>query len=48
MSVELSTMVRPVPVPASAPRAGVREGRVRVLQVGPALDVRGGVSAVAA
>lgn len=46
MSAELSTMSRAVSVPASPPRAMAREGRVRVLQLGPALDVRGGISTV--
>jgi glycosyltransferase involved in cell wall biosynthesis len=46
MNADLSTMARPVTVPASPPRTAVREARVRVLQVGPALDVRGGISTV--
>lgn len=58
MSAEPNTVARPValpvaaqvpapmPAPATPPRALAREARVRVLQLGPALDMRGGVSAV--
>jgi glycosyltransferase involved in cell wall biosynthesis len=54
MSADPSTLLRPAtsvpastaPVLAGPPRAAVREGRVRVLQLGPDLDVRGGVSSV--
>lgn len=50
MSAEPNTVMRPVPAPvpmsASAPRLTARESRVRVLQLGPALDVRGGISTV--
>jgi glycosyltransferase involved in cell wall biosynthesis len=53
MSADPTTLLRPVaaaqpaapPSPAPA-RAGTREGRVRVLQLGPDLDVRGGISTV--
>ncbi len=51
MSADPTSVLRPVapPAPAPAPAAGrtsVRETRVRVLQMGPALEARGGVSAV--
>lgn len=46
MSAEPTSLLRPVPVPATPPRAQVREGRIQVLQVGPALTMHGGVSAV--
>lgn len=46
MSAEPNSVMRPLPVPATPPRASVREARVHVLQVGPALSVHGGVSAV--
>jgi glycosyltransferase involved in cell wall biosynthesis len=47
MSADPTTMMRPVV--AAAPRPApppARESRMRVLQVGPALEMRGGVSAV--
>ncbi|HEY6125304.1 MAG TPA: hypothetical protein VIV63_11695, partial [Steroidobacteraceae bacterium] len=44
MSADATTVLLPR---AAAPRApSPREGRVKVLQMGPALDVRGGVSSV--
>jgi glycosyltransferase involved in cell wall biosynthesis len=49
MSAEPSSILRSAGPPVLAavpPRAGAREGRVRVLQFGPALEVRGGVSTV--
>ncbi|HUQ11114.1 MAG TPA: glycosyltransferase family 4 protein [Steroidobacteraceae bacterium] len=52
MSAEPTTVMRPMPAPvpvpmsSTGPRHSTREARVRVLQLGPALDVRGGVSAV--
>jgi glycosyltransferase involved in cell wall biosynthesis len=46
MSAEPTSMMRPLSVPATPPRATTREARVQVLQVGPALTVHGGVSAV--
>ena len=49
MSADPSTVIRSVTVPTPPPtttRAPVRESRLRVLQVGPALEMRGGVSAV--
>lgn len=49
MSAEPSTQLRPVSAPMLAPvpaRLAPRESRVRVLQLGPDLDVRGGVSSV--
>ena len=49
MSAEPSSILRSAGAPVLAavpPRAGAREGRVRVLQFGPALEVRGGVSTV--
>jgi glycosyltransferase involved in cell wall biosynthesis len=48
MSADPTTVIRPVQVPASpaAPRATARETRVRVLQMGPSLKMRGGVTAV--
>ena len=46
MSAESTSVMRSVPVPASAPRATAREARVRVLQVGPSFDVHGGVTTV--
>ncbi|MEO8018011.1 MAG: glycosyltransferase family 4 protein [Pseudomonadota bacterium] len=47
MSADPTTMLLPEvsPVPAPRPPAS-REARVKVLQMGPALDVRGGVSSV--
>jgi glycosyltransferase involved in cell wall biosynthesis len=55
MSAEPTTLIRSVPAPAPPPvaapppaaaRAGARESRVRVLQMGPSLEMHGGVSAV--
>jgi glycosyltransferase involved in cell wall biosynthesis len=50
MSADLTTQLRQVPaaVPVAAAPARIvtRESRVRVLQLGPDLDVRGGVSSV--
>jgi|SRR5688572_20062086 len=45
MSADPASILRPAVMPPQAPvRAGTREGRVRVLQFGPALDARGGIS----
>jgi glycosyltransferase involved in cell wall biosynthesis len=47
MSAEPAGILRPTVLPTPAPvRVGTREGRVRVLQFGPALDARGGISTV--
>jgi glycosyltransferase involved in cell wall biosynthesis len=51
MSAEPTTVLRPVPAatpgPATTPaRVHARDARVKVLQLGPDLDVRGGVAAV--
>jgi glycosyltransferase involved in cell wall biosynthesis len=51
MSADPTTMLRPaatapVVTPAAPARIATRESRVRVLQLGPDLDVRGGVSSV--
>ena len=47
MSAEPTTLIRPMPEPPARPVATLpREARVQVLQMGPALEVRGGVSAV--
>jgi glycosyltransferase involved in cell wall biosynthesis len=49
VSADPTSILRPVapPAPASVPaRSSTREARVRVLQMGPALEVRGGISAV--
>jgi glycosyltransferase involved in cell wall biosynthesis len=47
VSADPTSVLRPVATPAPAPvRAGTREARVRVLQMGPALEMRGGISAV--
>jgi glycosyltransferase involved in cell wall biosynthesis len=47
MNAEPTSVLRTVPVAASMPRATARDARVQVLQLGPSLDVRGGVTAVA-
>lgn len=47
MSAEQTSVMRSVPVAASAPRAATRESRVHVLQLGPSFTVRGGVTTVA-
>jgi glycosyltransferase involved in cell wall biosynthesis len=47
MNAEQTSVMRSVPVTASPPRALARDARVSVLQLGPSLDVRGGVTAVA-
>lgn len=50
MSADPTTVMRPMQVPAtsaaSTPRSSARDARVRVLQLGPSLDMRGGVSTV--
>ncbi|HEX6639119.1 MAG TPA: glycosyltransferase family 4 protein [Steroidobacteraceae bacterium] len=50
MSADPTTVMRPMPMPASAstsaPRSTSREARVRVLQMGPSLEMHGGISAV--
>lgn len=50
MSAETTTQLRQVPIPAPAAtapsRIASRDTRLRVLQLGPDLDVRGGVSSV--
>jgi glycosyltransferase involved in cell wall biosynthesis len=46
MNAESSSFLRPLPASVTPPRVSVREGRVQVLQMGPALSVHGGVSAV--
>ena len=47
MNAEPASVMRSVPVPASAPRATALDARVQVVQLGPSLTVRGGVTAVA-
>jgi glycosyltransferase involved in cell wall biosynthesis len=55
MSADPTTLLRPMAAPAPAPvaapasvppRIATRDARVRVLQLGPDLDVRGGISSV--
>lgn len=46
MSADPTSVLRPVPATVTPTRATPREARVQVLQVGPALSVHGGVSAV--
>jgi glycosyltransferase involved in cell wall biosynthesis len=46
MSADPTTVLMPRVIPPRAPVAAPREARVKVLQMGPALDTRGGITSV--